>query len=158
MSLQFHPDKNIHEDASKMMGMTNEAKEGLKITLRNNDAMREEEHVHMEEKTIILSSDESSDSETSEISSETATSSNKASKFPAEHNYDNEEITLKKNHVRLWTSKKEVLETIKKLYLKCGYEHYEHLYILPSRWLCLLQFETISEEIYKIYKMRTVRH
>ena len=30
MSLRFHPDKNIHEDASKMMGMINEAKEGLK--------------------------------------------------------------------------------------------------------------------------------
>ena len=29
MSLQFHPDKNIHEDASKMVGMINEAKEGL---------------------------------------------------------------------------------------------------------------------------------
>ena len=26
MSLQFHPDKNIHEDASKMMGMINETK------------------------------------------------------------------------------------------------------------------------------------
>ena len=38
MSLQFHSDKNIHEDASKMMGMINEAKEGLKNTLRINDA------------------------------------------------------------------------------------------------------------------------
>ena len=40
MSLRFHPDKNIHEDTSKMMGMINEAKEGLKITLRNNDTNR----------------------------------------------------------------------------------------------------------------------
>ena len=47
MSLRFHRDKNIHEDASKMMGMINEAKEGLKITLRNNDAIREEERVRM---------------------------------------------------------------------------------------------------------------
>ena len=54
-----------------------------------------------------------------------------------------------KPHAEPWTSKKEVLETIKKLYLKCGYEHYEHLYILPSRWLCLIQFETIGEEIYE---------
>ena len=60
-----------------MMGMINEAKEGLKITLRNNDLIREEEHVRMAENTIILSSDENYDSETSEISSETATSSNK---------------------------------------------------------------------------------
>ena len=45
ISLQFHPDKNIHEDAFKMMGMINEAKEGLKITLRNNYAIREEERV-----------------------------------------------------------------------------------------------------------------
>ena len=65
MSLRFHPDKNIHEDASKMMGMMNEAKEGLKITLRNNDAIREEECVRMEEETITLSSDDNSDPETS---------------------------------------------------------------------------------------------
>ena len=45
--------------------------------------------------------------------------------------------------------KKEVLETIKKLHLKCGNEQYEHLYILPSIWLCLLQFETIGEEIHE---------
>ena len=47
MSPRFHPDKNIHEDASKIMGMINEAKEGLKITLRNNDEIREEERVRM---------------------------------------------------------------------------------------------------------------
>ena len=39
ISLRFHPDKNIHEDASKMMEMINEAKEGLKITLHNNDSI-----------------------------------------------------------------------------------------------------------------------
>ena len=33
--------------------------------------------------------------------------------------------------------------------MKCGNEHYEHLYILHSRWLCLLQCETIGEEIYE---------
>ena len=81
------------------MGMINEAKEGLEDTLRNNDAIREEEDVSLEEKMIILSSDDSSDSETSKISSEPATSSNKASTFPAEHNYDNEETPLKRTHV-----------------------------------------------------------
>ena len=45
--------------------------------------------------------------------------------------------------------KKEVLETIKNLHLKCGYEHCEHLYILPSRWLYSLHFEKIAEEIDK---------
>ena len=33
--------------------------------------------------------------------------------------------------------------------MKCGNEQYEHLYILPSIWLWLLQFETIDEEIYE---------
>ena len=88
--------------------------------------------------TIILLSDSYSDSETSKKSSEPAMSYNKVSTFPAEHNYDNEATPLKKTHAGPWTLKKEVLETIKKLHLKCGNEHYEHLYILPSRWLCLL--------------------
>ena len=96
MSLWFHQDKNIHEDASKVMRRINESKEGLEDTLRNNDAIREEEHVRMAEETIILLSDDNSDSETSEISSEPATSSNKASTFTAEHNSDNEETPLKK--------------------------------------------------------------
>ena len=61
-----------------MMGMINEAKEGIKITLRNNDASREEERVCMADKTVILSSDDNSDSETIEISSKPATSSNKS--------------------------------------------------------------------------------
>ena len=47
------------------MGMINEAKEGLKNTLRNNDAIREEERVRMAKETITLSYDENSDSETS---------------------------------------------------------------------------------------------
>ena len=56
---------------------------------------------------------------------------------------------MKKTHAGPWTSKKKVLEKIKKLHLKCVNEHYEHLYIFPSRWLCLLQFETIGEKIYE---------
>ena len=158
VSLQFNPDKNIHEDASKMMRMINEAKEGLEDTLRKNDAIREEECVPMAEETIILSSYNNSDSETRKISSEPAMSSNKASTFQAEHNSDNEETHLKKTHVGPWTYKKKVIETIKKLHLKCGNEHYEHLYILTSIWLCLLQFKTIGEKVYKNYKMRTVHH
>ena len=103
----------------------------------------------MVEETNILSSDDNSDSERSEISSEPATSSNKVSTFPAEHNSDNEDTPLKKNHAIPWTSKKDVLEIIKTLHLNCGNEQYEHLYILPSRWLWLLQFETIGEEFYE---------
>ena len=149
MYLRFHPDQNIHEDASKVMSMINKVKEGLEDTLHINDAIREEERVRMAEETIILSSDENYNSETSKISYEPATSSNKTSTFPAEHNSDNEETPFKKNHAGAWTSKKEVLETIKKLHLKCGNEHYEYLYILPLRWLYLLQFERIGEEIYE---------
>ena len=96
MALWFHPDKNIDVDTSKMMVMINEAKEGLKNTLRNNDAIMEEERVRAAEETITLSSDDNSDSETSETSSKPATSSNKASTFPAEHITDNEETPLKK--------------------------------------------------------------
>ena len=54
-------------------------------------------------------------------------SSNKASTFPAEHISDNEETPLKRTRAGPWTSKKDVLDTIKKLHLKCGNEHYEHL-------------------------------
>ena len=54
MFLRFHPDKNIHADASKVMQMINKAKEGLEYTLRNNDAIREEERVRMTEARIIL--------------------------------------------------------------------------------------------------------
>ena len=68
----------------------------MKNTLRNNYAIREEERVRMAEETIILSSYDNSDSETSEISSKPSKSSNKASTFPAEHNSDNEETPLKK--------------------------------------------------------------
>ena len=98
MAPRFHPDKNIGLDTSKMMVMINEAKYGLKNTLRTNDAIREEERVHAAQDTITLSSDENSNSETKETSSEPVTSSNKASTFPAEHITDNEETPLKKTH------------------------------------------------------------
>ena len=76
MSLRFHPDKNIHEDVSKVIRMINEAKEGLEDTLRNHDTSREEECVRMAKETLIILSDDTSDSETSKISPKKATSSN----------------------------------------------------------------------------------
>ena len=110
------------------MGMINEAKEGLNNTQRNNYAIREEESFRSAEEMITLLSDDNSDSETSEISSEPATSYNKASIFPAEHITDNEETQLNKNHAGPWALKKEVLETIKKLHIKFGgNELCEHL-------------------------------
>ena len=57
MALRFHPDKKIGLDTSKMMSMINEAKDGLKNTLRNNDAIREEECIRAEEDGISISSD-----------------------------------------------------------------------------------------------------
>ena len=105
MSLRSRPDKNIHKDPSKVMRMINKAKEGLEDTLGNNDTIREEERVCMAEETIIFSSDDNSDSETSEISSEPATSFYKASTFLAEQNSDNEETPLKRTHAGPWTSK-----------------------------------------------------
>ena len=69
--------------------MIYEVEEGLEATLHNNDPIREEEHVRMAEETIILSSGDNYDSEKRKISSEPATSSNKASTFLAEHNSDN---------------------------------------------------------------------
>ena len=44
--------------------------------------------------------------------------------------------------------KKEVLETIKKLYLKCGgNENYDHLYILPPKLIDLLKYENIIRDV-----------
>ena len=61
MALRFQPDKNIDVDTSKMIGMINEAKEGLKNALRNNYAIREGKRVRAAEETITLSSDDNSD-------------------------------------------------------------------------------------------------
>ena len=55
---------------------------------------------------------------------------------------------MKKTHPRPWTSKKEVLEKIKILYFKCcGDTNYEHLYLLPSKWIDLLKYQNIGDEI-----------
>ena len=132
------------------MKMINKAKDGLEYTLRINDASREEERVRAAEDKISISSDHNSDSESSDTSSEPETSSSKASTLPAKHTNDNEETPLGKTHPRPWTSKKEVLETIKKIYFKCGkIENFEHLYILPSKWIDLLKYESISDKIYE---------
>ena len=101
------------------MTIINTAKDGLLDQLRKNDRVREEENVQAAEDEESIPSDHNSDSESSGTSSEPASS-----------------------HPRPWTSKKEVLDTIKKLYFMCeGSDKIEHLYILPLRWLFLLQFE-----------------
>ena len=43
----FHPDKNQHSQVYDVVQMINEDKEELKNTIRHNDAIREEERVHM---------------------------------------------------------------------------------------------------------------
>ena len=53
---------------------------------------------------------------------------------------------------------KNVLEAIKNLHLKCGYENYEHLYLLPLRWLFYSNLKQLVRKFMKIYKIRTVRH
>ena len=68
MALRFHPDKNIGLDTSKIMIMIIEDNDGLKNTLRTNDAIREEYRVRAAETAISLSSDDNSDSEIIKIS------------------------------------------------------------------------------------------
>ena len=93
------------------MLMINEAKEGLEDPLRYNDAMREQERVHMAHKYIEIlsdsssssssddslgtSSDDSSDSSTRQKPTKPIASSNKSSTFTAKHRSDNEETPLK---------------------------------------------------------------
>ena len=58
------------------------------------DAIREEERVRMAQNTIIISSDDESDSGRRQIPPKPVTSYNKASIFPAKQNSDNEETPL----------------------------------------------------------------
>ena len=118
MACRFHLVKNIWLDTTETMKLINEAKNVLEDTLRTNDAIREEERVQSAEDKISISSDENSDSKSSNTSSEPATSSSKASTLTAKHTNDNEETPFEKSHPQPWTSKKEVLETIKELYFK----------------------------------------
>ena len=99
MALQFHPDKNIGLDTSKTLSMINKAQDGFEDTLSTNDASREEERVRAAEDEISIPYD----SESSNISSEPASSSSKESTLPAKHTNNNEETPLKKNHPRPWT-------------------------------------------------------
>ena len=44
----------------------------------------------------------------------------------------------------------KVLETIKKLYFKCGSDaNFEDLFLLPSQWIYLLKYELIDDKIYE---------
>ena len=52
-----------------MMTMINTAKEGLQDQLRENDALREEEHVQAAEDESLIPSDQNPDSESSGTSS-----------------------------------------------------------------------------------------
>ena len=45
MARRFHPDNNYGFDTTEMMTMINTARYGLQDQLRENDALREEEHV-----------------------------------------------------------------------------------------------------------------
>ena len=115
MARIFQPDNNYGFDITEMMTMINTAKEGLQDILRKNYAVREEERDLVAEDVESIPSDHSSDSESRCTSSEPASSFSKKSTLPAKPTDDNEEPPLKKSHPRPWTSKKEVLDTIKKL-------------------------------------------
>ena len=77
MARIFHPDKNIGLDTSEIMKMINEAKFGLQEQLCTNDASREEERVGATEDVISIPSYHNYDSESSNTSSEQASSSSK---------------------------------------------------------------------------------
>ena len=62
-----------------------------------------------------IPSDHNHDSESSVTSYKPESSSSKESTLSAKHTDDNEESPLEKSHPLLWTSKKEVNNTIKKL-------------------------------------------
>ena len=84
MAPRFHPDRNFGLDTTEMMKMINEAKEGLEDQLRTNDASREEEPVRAAEDKISIPSY----SESSDTSSEPASSSFKESTLPAKNTND----------------------------------------------------------------------
>ena len=60
---RFHPDNNYGFDTTEMMTMINTAKDGLQDQLRENDALREEEHVQAAEYESSIPSDHNTNSE-----------------------------------------------------------------------------------------------
>ena len=83
MACRFHPDNNYGFDTTEMMTMINTDKDVLQDQLRENDALREEEHVQAAEYESLIPSYHNNDSESSGTPSEPASS-----------------------HPRPWTSKK----------------------------------------------------
>ena len=75
--------------------MINEAKDGLEDQLRNNDKSREEERIRAAEDEISIPYYHNYDLESSDTSSEPASSSSKEYILPAKHTNDNEETPLK---------------------------------------------------------------
>ena len=98
MARRFHPDNNHGFDTTEIMKMINTVRDGLQDQLRENDELREEERVQAAEDEISIPSDHNSDSESSDTSSEPASSSSRESALPAKHTDDNEGIPLK-NHI-----------------------------------------------------------
>ena len=157
--------KNQHSQFSDVMQMINEAREELEDTLCHNyemreeervqmDAMREEECVHMAQNTIITldnsletSSDDSSDSGRRKIPTKPVTLFNKPSTFTAKQKSDNEETLFKQTHQDAFTSKKETLERIKRLHIKCDFLYIEHLFMLTKTWLEYQQYTDVHVDI-----------
>ena len=74
MARRFHPDNNYGFDTTEMMAMINTARYGFQDQLRENYALREEEHVQAAEDESSIPSDHNLDSESSGTSSEPAPS------------------------------------------------------------------------------------
>ena len=49
MAPRFHPENNYGFETTKMMTMINTARDGLQDQLRENDALKDEEHVQAAE-------------------------------------------------------------------------------------------------------------
>ena len=74
MAHRFHPDNNYGFHTIEMMTMINTAKDVLQYQLRENDQVREEKNVLAAEDESSIPSDHNSDSESSDTSSEPASS------------------------------------------------------------------------------------
>ena len=85
MARRFHPDNHYGYHTTEMMTTINTDKDGLQDRLSENDQVREEEDVQAAEHVESIPSDHNSDSESSDTSSEPASS-----------------------HPRPWTSKKSL--------------------------------------------------